>query len=331
MKAVVFVLAIASGPTIQERIDALPPHSGGVVDITSTDITEPIRIVDRSYVTVRGQGTGVTGINARLSTPGPAFYIAGSSVVRLLDFRIQGITNTECGVLLCRTTYNGRGASNALDRLNIQGDFLFGCVVSIASENLEIRDCRLNPRLPNSFGWWTGTTPPTYRPPRGRPKPLSAPGPVAGGTNSGVWMGGRTYVASNADGVTSVHLGDGTVQGHVTHVFISNSAAWNPLDGPRGEACLSIGKVRNVVLDNVKCESADARYGMHVKGVAHGLTVRNGRFGGRVGLYVGDDGGLVNSVIERSTALTTFGNNRKPIKIDGVIQGTVLDIGAYVD
>ncbi len=66
--------------------------------------------------------------------------------------------------------------------------------------------------------------------------------------------------------------------------------------------------------------------------MCRGLTVTNGRYGGRRGLHVDEDGGLINSRIDRTTAFTTFGDtNLKPIRIEGVVQGTCLDIGAYVD
>ena len=85
------------------------------------------------------------------------------------------------------------------------------------------------------------------------------------------------------------------------------------------------------MLTGLKCESPDAKFGLHIKGITRGLYVAGSRIAGRVGLYVGRDGGLINSRIGGTSAIQSFqtGAQYKPVRVEGQIQGTILDIGAY--
>lgn len=319
-----------TGPTLQEAIDTLPVDSGGEIVLDGAiDITEPVRLQDRSHVTIRGRGVGISAINARLTSRGPAVYLGGTTGVRLVDLRIQGISNVECGVLACRTTLNGRGASNALCGLNVQGDFAFAAVAGVASENFEIRDCRLETRLAGSVGWWTAGEPPLYSVDglRGR-RSLAAPGPVCGGTNSGVLMHGRSYIVSTARDVVSIHVGQGSAQVHVEHVFISNSPSWHPDDPPVGRACIRLDGGIGVILDGINCESPDCWFGLHVSGLVHALDMRGCRIAGRQAVQVDAGGGLIDSRLSRTNSLVSFADPTRPVRIVGQMAGTMIDVGS---
>jgi hypothetical protein len=316
---------------LQDEIDALHPARGGEIRFTSGTFTEPIVIRDRAYVRIVGTGRGTSGMNFKLREPGPAILIAGSTGCEIDNVTIHGTENVECGVLMTRSVHNGRGGQQRLSRMNIQGDFWFAGVCTVANELLEIRDVRINPRLPNTFGWWTGSEIPEYKPLRGPKRRLQAPVPIAGGTNSVLLVDGRSYVHSSAVGVTSVYLGDGTVNAEIRHLYISNDQGWTPETPPTGESCITLGRVRNVILTGIKCESPNARYGVHVAGIAKNLDMVGCMIQGRVALFVGPDGGLWNSRISGTNAFTSFGDRFKPARIEGQLQGSVLDIGAYAD
>lgn len=317
--------------TLQEQIDALPSHSGGTIYIPKgTVITEPLRVVEKSFVNVVGPGPG-QAIVGSFERPGPLFFVSGSPWFSLLNVGLQVGQNVECGVLACRTAYNGPQSSMLrLDNLNVQGDFAFAAVATLGCDSVTITDCRLNPRVEHSYGWWCGMERPTYRIGNSRPTQLGCGLPAFGGTAVGERMTGG-YIASDAKGITSIRM-DGVVSGRIADVYIANSFGWHPDQPAKGRACIGLGETHNVVLDGNTCESPDCAYGILIEGECNGLSVRSGRYQGRMGMFVSPSGGLIQSEVSRDTVLTTFGDtNRKPILIDGMIQNSKLDIGGYIN
>lgn len=320
--------------SIQEQIDALPDHSGGTIHIErGVTVTEPIRIINKSFVTIRGAGAGQS-IVGDFETPGPLFYVAGSPWFRMFDLGLQQIRNVECGILGCRTgKFNGPQSSNMiLSGLNVQGEFLHSAIATAGCDGVLIADCRLNPRHAGTFGWWTGSNVPTYHRIGSRaPSALGYGLGAFGGTAVGQRIL-RGYVTSNALDVTSIRLDDGVVQARI-ETFVSNSPTWTKDGEPIGRACISLGRTDNVVIDNTDTESADCDFGVLVDGVCKALSIRGGRYQGRRAFYVDSDGGLYNSVIDRTAKFETLGlSNRCPIVIEpgAQIQNTILDIGGYV-